>query len=89
MAATFWVQQQTDVRGGKFMLRRQGRSAIDNTVLRKTFLQHEARKLLAVILSYAGVGFISRRIVLVVSLSTLILLFRALHCYCSYSLPFI
>ena len=43
----------------------------------------------AVILSYAGVVFIYVQIVLVVSLSTLILLFRALHCYCSYSLPFI
>eukprot|EP00930_Biecheleria_cincta_P039601 TRINITY_DN27203_c0_g1_i1.p1 TRINITY_DN27203_c0_g1~~TRINITY_DN27203_c0_g1_i1.p1 ORF type:complete len:3112 (-),score=539.42 TRINITY_DN27203_c0_g1_i1:137-9322(-) len=42
---------------------------------------------LAVTLSYAGVDYINKQLVLVVSLSTLILLFKAPHCYASYVLP--
>jgi len=42
---------------------------------------------IAVTLSYAGVDYINKQVVLVVSLSTLILLFKAPHCYASYVLP--
>jgi len=46
-----------------------------------------ASGMLAVILSYGGMEYLYRQIILVVSLSTLILLFKAPHCYCAYSLP--
>eukprot|EP00442_Polarella_glacialis_P024641 CAMPEP_0115122638 /NCGR_PEP_ID=MMETSP0227-20121206/46955_1 /TAXON_ID=89957 /ORGANISM="Polarella glacialis, Strain CCMP 1383" /LENGTH=3177 /DNA_ID=CAMNT_0002524635 /DNA_START=126 /DNA_END=9659 /DNA_ORIENTATION=+ len=42
---------------------------------------------LAVTLSYAGLDYINKQLVLVVSLSTLVLLFKAPHCYASYVLP--
>merc|ERR1719401_1805029 len=38
-------------------------------------------------MSYAGYNFLNRQVVLLVSMSTLILLFKAPHCYTSYVLP--
>eukprot|EP00930_Biecheleria_cincta_P048555 TRINITY_DN3383_c0_g1_i4.p1 TRINITY_DN3383_c0_g1~~TRINITY_DN3383_c0_g1_i4.p1 ORF type:complete len:3154 (-),score=464.15 TRINITY_DN3383_c0_g1_i4:294-9755(-) len=42
---------------------------------------------LAVTLSYAELDYINRQVVLVVSLGTLVCLFKAPHCYASYVLP--
>eukprot|EP00931_Biecheleriopsis_adriatica_P028266 TRINITY_DN1687_c0_g2_i5.p1 TRINITY_DN1687_c0_g2~~TRINITY_DN1687_c0_g2_i5.p1 ORF type:complete len:3114 (-),score=646.00 TRINITY_DN1687_c0_g2_i5:69-8834(-) len=42
---------------------------------------------IAVTLSYAGLDFINKQLVLVVSLSTLVFLFKAPVCYASYTLP--
>eukprot|EP00933_Yihiella_yeosuensis_P051203 TRINITY_DN49073_c0_g1_i1.p1 TRINITY_DN49073_c0_g1~~TRINITY_DN49073_c0_g1_i1.p1 ORF type:complete len:1642 (-),score=335.01 TRINITY_DN49073_c0_g1_i1:196-4806(-) len=42
---------------------------------------------IAVTLSYAGMDFINKQVVLVVSLTALVLLFKAPHCYASYVLP--
>lgn len=42
---------------------------------------------IAVTLSYAGLDYINKQVVLVVSLTTLVLLFKAPHCYASYVLP--
>jgi len=46
-----------------------------------------AAGMLAVILGYGGMEYVYRQIVLMVSLISLILLFKAPRCYCAYSLP--
>mmetsp|Transcript_159747 Transcript_159747/g.512567 ORF Transcript_159747/g.512567 Transcript_159747/m.512567 type:complete len:3105 (+) Transcript_159747:145-9459(+) len=43
--------------------------------------------MLSVIMNYAGIEFLHRQGVLVISLATAVALFKAPHCYCAYSLP--
>jgi len=43
--------------------------------------------MVAVILSHCGLEYLYHQGVLLISLTTLVLLFKAPHCYCSYSLP--
>eukprot|EP00449_Zooxanthella_nutricula_P002788 CAMPEP_0198512060 /NCGR_PEP_ID=MMETSP1462-20131121/15198_1 /TAXON_ID=1333877 /ORGANISM="Brandtodinium nutriculum, Strain RCC3387" /LENGTH=494 /DNA_ID=CAMNT_0044241455 /DNA_START=10 /DNA_END=1490 /DNA_ORIENTATION=- len=46
-----------------------------------------AAGMLSVIVSLGGMAYVYQQIVLIISLTTLILLFKAPQCYCAYSLP--